>query len=291
VSEVKRKGTSGERAAGGRAKTTAVFFPFHLFGSAGAGSGAELLADAFRELLADNRRETRPTRARAYQEQVQVQEFTFDQMEDFADWRQQARAAVRKASQAGQFLLWIAGNHLSVLPVYEELADDHTLVAQFDAHLDIYNLSDCKAELSHGNFLLFAERLPAIVNVGHRELLLRPEYVRRYYQQCWPAERLAIDPAGVADELAQWCASAGRVFLDLDCDVLDPAFFPAVAQPLPFGLSPHLLLGLIEAAWSGPVTGLAVSEFDPARDSNDRCLSTLLWLLEHVLLRRYEKRG
>ena len=36
--------------------------------------------------------------------------------------------------------------------------------------------------------------------------------------------------------------------------------------------------------------GLAISEFDPARDANDRSLATLLWLVEYVLLKRHEKR-
>ena len=55
--------------------------------------------------------------------------------------------------------------------MYEELSgkgkrESNTLVIQFDAHLDVYNLSDCTAELSHGNFLLHgAGPLPAIVNV------------------------------------------------------------------------------------------------------------------------------
>ena len=38
-------------------KTCAVFFPFDLFGSGGAGAGVDLLADELREILADNRRE------------------------------------------------------------------------------------------------------------------------------------------------------------------------------------------------------------------------------------------
>ena len=29
-------------------------------------------------------------------------------------------------------------------------------------------------------------------------------------------------------------------------------------------------------------------EFDPSRDRNDRSLETLMWLVEYVLLRRYE---
>ncbi|MCI0463043.1 MAG: arginase family protein [Gemmataceae bacterium] len=271
--------------------TSAVFFPFDLFGSRGAGAGAELLADAFRELLADNRRERMPTRASAYQGQVRLREFSFETPADYRDWRKQARQTIRRALARNDLLLWVAGNHLGVLPVYDELArePEGTLVVQFDAHLDIYNLSDCTEELSHGNFLLHcAGPLPAVVNLGHRELLLRPEHIGRYYRATFPAPDLAVDPGPALTYLRQAGRKARRVFLDLDCDVFDRAYFPATAQPLPFGLSPSLLLRLIESVWSPRVAGLAVSEFDPARDQNDHCLATLMWLLEYLLLRRYE---
>jgi arginase family enzyme len=273
-------------------KTSAIFFPFDLFGSAGAGAGAALLADAFREMLADNRRERVPTRARAYQSHVRVREFLFDTLAAYHDWRAQGRAAVRRARRRGDFLLWATGNHLGTLPVYEELGAESppgTLVVQFDAHLDIYNLSDCTAEPSHGNFLLHADGpLPAVVNVGARELLLRPDYVSRHYEAVFPAADLAVDTAPALRRLRQAAKGARRVFFDLDCDVFDPAYFPAVTHPLPFGLSPTAVLRFIDAAWSENVTGIAVSEFDPARDRNDQSLATLVWLLEYLLLKRYE---
>lgn len=272
-------------------KTSALFFPFDLFGSAGAADGARLLADAVEELLADNRREKLPTRARAYQRHVRTQELTFETLPDYEHWRQRGRDAARQALGKGDFLLWTAGNHLGVLPVYDELAQlpGQTLVVQFDAHLDIYNLSDCTAELSHGNFLLHcAGPLPALLNLGHRELLLTPEYIARYYQWACPAADLAVDPAPALERVRQSCAAADRVFLDIDCDCFDPAYFPALAHPLPFGISPQFLLRLIEAAWSPKVCGVAFSEFDPGRDVNDRSLSTLLWLVEWLLLQRYE---
>src|SRR5271155_2082183 len=171
---------------GGRVKTTVVVFPFDLFGSAGAAAGAQLLADALREMLADNKRERVPTRAAAYQPHVRLKEFTFETMEDYQDWRGQARQAARQTWRKGERLLWLAGNHLGTLPVYDELTQDAegTLVVQLDAHLDIYHLSDCTSALSHGNFLLHtAGTLPALVNLGHRELLLRPDHVQRYYRR------------------------------------------------------------------------------------------------------------
>src|SRR5262249_11987933 len=158
-----------------------IFFPFDLFGSAGTAAGVELLADAVREMIADNRRERKPTRARAYQGQLRLREFCFEALTDYQDWRRQARRLVRQAFKREDFLLWVTGNHLGALPVYEELARHwpDTVVLQFDAHLDIYNLTDCSEQLSHGNFLMHCPGpLPPITNVGHRELLLPDEHIQ-----------------------------------------------------------------------------------------------------------------
>src|ERR1700688_4776508 len=88
-------------------KTSAIFFPFDLFGSGGTRAGAELLADGFREMLADNRREKVPTRARAYAGKVRVSEFTFDRLDDYHGSRTTAREAVRKAMERRDFLIWV----------------------------------------------------------------------------------------------------------------------------------------------------------------------------------------
>src|SRR5262245_7172902 len=77
-------------------KSLFVFFPFDLFGSAGAGGGVTLLADELREALADNRREQVPTRARAYPDHVRLREFRFETLDDYAVWRRRGRQAVRQ---------------------------------------------------------------------------------------------------------------------------------------------------------------------------------------------------
>jgi agmatinase len=271
--------------------TSAVFFPFDLFGSAGAANGADALYDALRELLAANRRERVTTRSRAYDCQVRLRRFPFEKLDDYRDWRKQARQTVRRALQEESLLLWVAGNHLGVLPVYEELGrlDGPTLVVQFDAHLDIHHFTECSPELSHGNFLLHSEGpLPTVFNVGHRDLLLPPEHVARTYKATFAAMELAVNPAPALRRLRRAAKTADRVFLDLDCDVFDPAHFPAVSNPVPFGLDPLLFLKLLDAAWSGCVAGFAISEFDPGCDRDERSLALLVWLIEYVLLKRYE---
>ena len=265
--------------------TRAVFFPFDLFGSSGAKAGAELLADAFQEMLADNKRERIATRARAYANKIRFEEFSFETLADYQDWRAQARSRVKQILEKDEFLLWVTGNHLGVLPVYDEL-DPSTLVIQLDAHLDIYNLSDCTSELSHGNFVLHVEPpLPRIVNVGHRELLLRPDYIQKHYEAAYSIAELGD---AVLRKVTDLCASAERVILDLDCDVFDPAFFPATPQARPFGLEPRWMLKLMEVIGADKLAGFCLSEFEPARDQNDRCLETLMWLIEFVLLLKYE---
>lgn len=279
-------------------KTKAVFFPFDLFGSGGTAQGVELLADELREVLGDNKREQVPTRARAYTEEVKIEEYTFEKLADYKDWRKQARRTIRQVLENGEFLLWITGNHLGALPVYDELSqakressrqNQSTLVIQLDAHLDIHHFSDCTKEPSHGNFLRHCDGpLPVIINVGHRDLLLEPKYVSKYYREAFPAEMLATEPAKVFGMLRLACEKAERVFLDLDCDVLDPVCFPGVVHPVPFGLTPMMLLQILNCVRWDKVIGMAISEFDPGRDRDDCSLSTIVWLIERLLLRRYE---
>jgi agmatinase len=274
-------------------KTATVIFPFDLFGSAGAGAGADLIGDELREVLADNRRETVATRARSYTNHVRIRRFEFDTQAAYQTWREDGRRAVRQTLRRGDFLLWIAGNHLGALPVYDELAGSgaDTLVVQFDAHLDIHRFADCTSKLSHGNFLLHcAGPLPPLMNAGHRELLLTTDFIREHYRQAFGSAELALDDRPARETLAKAATVAKRVFIDIDCDVLDPAFFPAVSRPVPCGIDSRQLLRLLDAVWSPNVAGVLISEFDPGRDRDDRSLALLMWLIEYLLLRRYEQR-
>lgn len=269
-------------------RSTAVVFPFDLFGSAGTGAGARLLGDVVREIIDDTARETRPSRADALRGRLKVKEAAFETLEQVRDWRKRGRSLARQGLKAGDFLLWLGGNHLSVLPVLDELGPD-ALVVQFDAHLDVYDFHDTTPELSHGNFLRLAGGpLPKLVHVGHRDLFLTPKDTARTFAAVYPATELAADPDRVAVALRKQVSAAGRVWIDLDCDALDPAFLPAVPEPLPFGLAPPLFLKLLDAVWSDKVVGFSVSEFDPGRDVRDVSLSLLGWLVEYVLLKTHE---
>ncbi len=267
------------------------FFPFDLFGSGGTAAGVQLLADAVREMLEDNEEETKPIRSLAYQDRVGTHEHTFETMDTYETWRATARQTIAEVLANKDFLFWVTGNHLGALPMYDELGANYpdTLVIQFDAHLDVYDLSDCTSELSHGNFLLHCEsELPSIVNLGHRELVLTKAHTSQYFSLAIPTDELALDPVKAIETIQQLTRSASRVIIDLDCDVFDAAFFPAIAHPQPFGMSPFLFLRLLDAAWSDNLAAVVISEFHAAHDVSDRSLSLLVWLIEYILLRLYE---
>jgi arginase family enzyme len=271
--------------------TTAFVFPFDTFGNAGTAAGAQLLGDFLAELLDDNALEDRPLRPDAYAEKLFLQEIAFDTLEDLAGWRTEGRRRLKESLGHGERVLWLGGNHLSVLPVYEELGTSKgTLVLQFDAHLDVYRMHDVNPNPANGNFLLHAAGpLPPIVNVGHRDLFLPPAEIRRHFAAAHSAFDLAADPAAVIADVDKRCAKARRLWIDLDVDAFDPPAMPGVHHPLPGGLTLPLLLRVLDAVWDkGKVAGVSISEFDPALDRHGLGANLLGWLLEWLLLKWYE---
>lgn len=269
--------------------TTVYVCPFALFGNAGTMHGAELLADALREMLDDSRRERRACRSATFRDQVRIKELPLATPDDYAEWRPRARKAARQALDAGELLIWIGGNHLSVLPLYEELAvRSKSLVLQLDAHLDVYHYDDCVAELSHGNFLRHIESRPAVMNIGHRDQFLPPNEVAKYFDEARSATDMFDDGPAVMRALRRRAKPAQNVLLDIDWDVLDPSYFPAVVDALPFGLTPaHLWRVFRQLQAAGRLCALAMSEFDPGRDERERSLQLAAWFVEQVLLARY----
>jgi arginase family enzyme len=263
----------------------AIVFPFDQFGSAGTGAGAQLLGDALREMLADAKRETQAARSDAFRDKLRIKEFSFETMAESTAWRKTGRLAARSALKAGEQTLWLAGNHLAVLPMFEELAPSD-LVLQFDAHLDIYNLADCTTELSHGNFLLHADGpLPAVVNIGSRDLFLPADHAKKHYREVFSVPDATRDLDRLQTRVSELVRKAKRIWIDIDCDVFDPAFVPAVQHPQPMGLAPASVLRLLAAVDFHRVAGMSISEFDPGRDRDDQSLRTLAWLMEWALLR------
>lgn len=290
---------STETTPGSPHRTAVVVFPFDSFGGSGAGAGAELIADELREIVADNRRESVPTRADSYTRKFRIKEYSFDSLAAMNAWRTTGRQAARPLLEGSpqEFFLWLGGSHLACLPVYEEaVRQTGTWILQLDAHLDIHHFANINPLPTHGNFLRHIERpepeatrgpLP-LIQVGHRDLLLPQEEIDGFFHRTFSAMEFAQRRERVLSELEGFLSVAERIVLDIDCDALDPAFFPGTGRPVPAGLSPADFLQIFGCIPPEKLAGVLVSEFDPGRDQSDRSLSLIVWLLETLLLGRHE---
>lgn len=264
-------------------------FPFDLYGAAGTSAGAETLAEVVQEIRRDAEREQQPCRTHRLRNQLRIYRCVFNKPRHWQQWQQRGRRLFLRLRQQHRFILWLGGNHLSVLPVLEQLEPD-TLVVHFDAHLDIHHFDETLETPSHGNYWRFLpESRLEIWHLGHRDLFVLPEEASRFFQQVHSATDIAMRLPALTEQLRCRAARASRVWIDIDVDVFDPTICPAVQQPLPFGLTGSTFWPLWHAGWNGRVVGVSLSEFDPGRDLRDHTLHMLGWLVESLLLQATEQ--
>ena len=268
-----------------------VVFPFDSFGSPGTSDGARLLGDSIREMLADFRRETVPTRSLAWCPNTRVTEVGFDAPGELSRWRTRGRKLAERAFERGEHLVWLSGNHLGSLPVLEAVAaDPRAGVVHLDAHIDIHRFHDSVSDLSHGNFLRHInwDGPPRLIHLGNRDLL-QPEIDKnRFLTAEISAEAWCGDEAATLRQVATITRGWDRVLLDLDVDLFDPGWMPGMARPVPFGVTGWQVWRLLRSLPPEKVVGIALSEYSPAQDRDDRGLESLAWLLERWLLHRGE---
>jgi arginase family enzyme len=274
---------------GARERARVVFWGYSLFGNPGAESGVEELFQALTERAKDYRAEPR-CRQHAVAKSTKVQMWDYNTVEDYASWRRDMRRYFFKCLEADEFPLFVTGNHLGMLPVYEALAsiDARICVVSLDAHLDIYDWAAEKEPLNHGNFLRkLARGSLAVVNVGHRDLTLAEDDVRRFFDRAYGID--ALLERGLPDvvgEVADFARNFDATFLDLDVDVLDQSTMAATGCPVPFGLTSKDLLSIIVGLWDERLLGVGVSEYNGLLDRDGSGRDLLGWLIEFILARR-----
>ena len=86
------------------------------------------------------------------------------------------------------------------------------------------------------------------------------------------------------EEAGRLMAEAGRVYVSLDMDALDPCYAPAVGNPHPEGLSPTQVLDILETAVNGKLVGLDVNEVYPHYDTGQTANVAAYLLLEALYI-------
>jgi agmatinase len=166
----------------------------------------------------------------------------------------------------------IGGEHTITFGILKGLGDkaSKTAVVSFDAHLDLRD-EFMEVKLGHTTFMrrINEEVKPAkIIAVGTRAVC-REElaYAKKTGIEFFTAQQIRSEGAEhVATQLKEKLTRYESIYLSIDVDVLDPAYAPAVQNPEPEGLEPHVSLDILCSICDKRVIGFDVVEVAPQYD-------------------------
>ncbi|WP_243321117.1 arginase family protein [Geothrix sp. SG200] len=205
------------------------------------------------------------------------------------------QATVGAWAMTGCRTLMLGGDHSLTLGALRALALQHGPLGllHLDAHPDAGEGAAWGTDLHHGTWVRQAleEGLldPGRVVQGGLRAPRFDDGELGYLQaagvRMWTPADLR-DPR-LASRLAADIAAVGRgpAYLSLDLDALDPVLVPAVAEPVPGGLSFEETVRLIQASrlWTNPWVGADLMELAPMLDGADTSARIGAHLALHLL--------
>jgi len=141
-------------------------------------------------------------------------------------------AAARSVLAARQIPAVLGGEHLITLPVVQAVHEVYPdlVIVQFDAHFDLKD-SYLGDRLSHATVM---RRIAEVITPSRILQLGARSGVLEEFQFARNCRVLGADAS--PPEIRQWVADR-PVYVTVDLDILDPAYFPAAGTPEPGGLS------------------------------------------------------
>ena len=200
----------------------------------------------------------------------------------------EATAAVRTILDLGAVPIVLGGDDSIPIPVLRAYEGRTPItVVQIDAHLDFRDEVDGVREgysspMRRASEMEWVER---ILQVGLRGVgsarsgdVADAEAAGNVLIAAREVHRLGVET--VFDRLPE----ASPCFISLDCDALDPSLMPAVAAPMPGGLSFDQAADLLRGvAARAPVVGMALTEMVPALDVNGVSALTGVRLIANLI--------
>jgi formimidoylglutamase len=162
-------------------------------------------------------------------------------------------------------------------------------VVNLDAHLDV---REERADATSGTPYrqLLEAGLDAYACVGARHFETSTtyhDYVHDRGGAVVTAGAVGADPDAAADRALAAMGDVDRVYLSLDCDVLDAAAAPGVSAPTPGGLTTRECFGLLgRLAADDRVVGFEVLECAPPLDRDGLTVDAAARAVAHVLAAR-----
>ncbi|MEM3457980.1 MAG: agmatinase [Candidatus Bathyarchaeia archaeon] len=199
--------------------------------------------------------------------------------------------------EAGKIPVIIGGEHTITLGVAKGLGKraSKTAIVSFDAHLDLRS-EFMGLTLSHTTFMrrINEEVKPAkIVEVGTRAVCKEElAYAKKVGIEFFTAQQIRKDGVQrVIKQLHEKLAGCESIYLSVDMDVLDPAFAPAVQNPEPEGLEPHVLLDILCGLCDKRVVGFDVLEVAPNYDQGVSAVQAAKVIFEVLCFLEKSRKG
>ena len=165
------------------------------------------------------------------------------------------------------------GVELAPIEAALERHGDGLVVVWFDAHGDLNTPESSGSGAFHGMVLrtLLGEGPPAM---APRRILKPSQVVLAGVRALDPAEKAYVSDKSLVmvdlDEVETAVSGARAVYIHIDLDVLDPAWFSSVGAPEPDGVRPERLAAAVRALIDRfPLAGLGITEYEPG-DPRDR---------------------
>jgi len=178
-------------------------------------------------------------------------------------------------------LLAIGGEHLVTFPLYlaaREIYGDFTLL-QLDAHADLRE-TYLDSEYSHACVmnLCLKNNLKKLVQLGVRSC------TKEEHRKINTDSR--IIPLHNYSELENVIETGEKIYLSLDVDFFDPAYFPATGTPEAGGASFNDLLMILKTLQTkkANIIGADIIEFIPDLDFTKECTAFAAKIIREILL-------
>mgnify|MGYP001078564447 CR=1 FL=1 len=202
--------------------------------------------------------------------------------DDPAETIERIRLLVHQVVSDGKIPVILGGEHTVSLGGVRALVG--TDVVSFDAHMDLrdeYNGD----RLSHASVMRRISEhvgLDRIVQIGTRAVCKEElEFSKRIsYISAIDLHRNTVERS--LDVLRKILDGRQDLYVTVDMDVLDPAYAPAVGNPEPDGLSPSILLSLLQEVCKKNVMAIDLAEVTPHYDSGATAVQAAKVLFESL---------
>jgi arginase family enzyme len=205
------------------------------------------------------------------------------------------QATVGAWAMTGCQTLMLGGDHTMTLGALRALARQHGPLGllHLDAHPDAADGAAWGTTIHHGTWLRQALEEDLVdpertVQVGLRAPRFDDEelaFLQGAGVRMWTPDDLRDDR--LASQLRKDIAGVGQgpAYFSLDLDALDPILVPAVAEPVPGGLTLTETLKLIQATqrWAAPWVGADVMELAPTLEGAEASARVATHLALHLL--------